>query len=357
MKNVIVSTYCDWDNYGSIMQSLGLKRALQSLGFESKIVIDHPAPPSQYIPSLKISGNMVLNMRKLYAYTKKDLIGNKYKASNKFINDNVDILYYNNYETLKNNPPEADYYIAGSDQIWRPSSCHPVFFLDFVEDKSKRASYAASMGNTKIPDEKRQIFTDFVNSFEHISVREQDNAEAIATVSDKELSVNIDPAYLLSKDEWQKYEKPYPIKKPYILLYALYWDKSFNKELKELHKKTGYDIVAICGGLSKIWANKKLFDVDPGQFIWLIDNAEAVISSSFHGVSFSLIFNKKLAAVINPALPSRITNLFASLGVKNSAITDVCSVDTSFYTNTNEIIKTKKEEALKYLSKVCSDDE
>lgn len=357
MKNVIVSTYCDWNNYGSIMQSLGLKRTLKSLGLESKIVMDHPAPPAQYIPSLKISGNMVLNMRNFYAYFKKDLIESKYKASNKFINDYVDILYYNNYETLKNNPPQADYYIAGSDQIWRPSSCHPVFFLDFVEDKSKRASYAASMGNTKIPDEKRQIFTDFVNSFEYISVREQDNAEAIASVSDKNVGVHIDPAYLLTKQEWQEFEKPYPIKKPYILLYALYWDKSYNKQLKKLHKKTGYDIVAICGGLSKIWANKKLFDVDPGQFIWLIDNAEAVISSSFHGVSFSIIFNKKLAAVVNPALPSRITNLFSSLCVENSNITDVCSTDTSFYTKTNEIIKNKKEEALKYLSKVCSDDE
>ncbi len=357
MKNIVVSTYCDWNNYGSIMQSIGLKKALSSLGFNSKIVIDHPAPPSQYIPSLKISGNMVLNMRNFYAYIKKDLIGRKYKESVKFINDNVDILYYNNYETLKNNPPKADFFIAGSDQIWRPSSCHPVFFLDFVEEKSKRISYAASMGNTNIPENKKQIFTDFVNSFDHISVRENDNAEAIATVSDKTVNVHIDPAYLLSKDEWQKYEKPYSIEKPYILLYALYWDKSFNKELKKLHKKTGYDIVAICGGLSKVWANKKLYDVDPGQFIWLIDNAEAVISSSFHGVSFSIIFNKKLAAVINPNLPSRITNLLSTLGVENSGITDVCSLDTSFYTKTNEIIKQKKEDALKYLSKVCNDDE
>ena len=71
MKNVIVSTYCDWNNYGSIMQSLGLKHTLKTLGLESKIVMDHPSPPAQYIPSLKISGNMVLNMRNLYAYTKK----------------------------------------------------------------------------------------------------------------------------------------------------------------------------------------------------------------------------------------------------------------------------------------------
>lgn len=357
MKNVIVSTYCDWNNYGSIMQSIGLKHTLKSLGLESSIVIDHPAPPSQYIPSLNISSNMVLNMRNVYAYLKRDFIARKYKASNEFINENVDILYYNDYETLKSNPPQADCFIAGSDQIWRPSSCHPVFFLDFVEEKHKRASYAASMGNTRIPNDKKQVFADFVNSFEYISVREQDNAEVIASVSDKKVVVHIDPAYLLSKEEWQKYEKPYPIKKPYILLYALYWDKHLNKELKRLHKKTGYDIVAICGGLSKVWANQKLFDVDPGQFIWLIDHAEAVVSSSFHGVSFSIIFNKKFAAVINPALPSRITNLFSFLGAQNSKITDVCSADTSFYTHTNEIIKAQKERSLQYLSKVCSDDE
>lgn len=354
MKNVIVSTYCDWNNYGSIMQSLGLKTALSSLGYESSLVIDHPAPPSQYIPSLKISGNIVACMRNFYAYMKKDLISRKYNESNKFINDNVDILYYNNYETLKNNPPEADFFIAGSDQIWRPSSCHPVFFLDFVAEGQKRISYAASMGSTRIPENKKDIFTELVNSFDCISVREADNAEAIATVSDKPVSIHIDPAFLLSKEEWQKYSKPYPIKKPYILLYALYWDKALNKQIKALHKKTGYDVVAICNGLSKVWANKKLFDVDPGQFIWLIDNAESVISSSFHGVSFSIIFNKKLAAVINPALPSRITNLLDMLGVQNSSITEVCSHNTAFFSNTNSIIQSKKEEALKYLTEVCS---
>lgn len=354
MKNIIVSTYCDWNNYGSIMQSLGLKTALSSLGFESKLAIDHPAPPSQYIPSLKISGNIVSCMRNFYAYMKKDLISRKYRDSNKFINDNIDILYYNNYETLKSNPPKADYFIAGSDQIWRPSSCHPVFFLDFVDEEYKRISYAASMGSTKIPENKKELFAELVNSFDHISVREADNAEAIATVSNKPVDIHIDPAFLVSKEDWQKYAKPYPIDKPYILLYALYWDKELNKQVKELHKKTGYEVVAICNGLSKVWASKKLFDVDPGQFIWLIDHAEAVISSSFHGVSFSIIFNKKLAAVINPALPSRITNLLDMLKVENSNIVDVCFENTEFYTTTNNIIQSKKEDALKYLAEVCS---
>lgn len=354
MKNVIVSTYCDWNNYGSIMQSLGLKTALSSIGFNSKIVIDHPAPPAQYIPSLKISKNIVSCMRNFYAYTKKDLISCKYRDSNKFINDNIDILYYNNYETLKSSPPKADYFIAGSDQIWRPSSCHPVFFLDFVDEQHKRISYAASMGSTKIPENKKELFAELVNSFDHISVREADNAEAIATVSNKPIDIHIDPAFLVSKEDWQKYAKPYPIDKPYILLYALYWDKELNKQVKELHKKTGCMVVAICNGLSKVWANKKLFDVDPGQFIWLIDNAEAVISSSFHGVSFSIIFNKKLAAVINPSLPSRITNLLNFLKVENSNIVDVCSKNTEFYTNTNKVILNKKEDALKYLTEVCS---
>ena len=357
MKKICVSTYCDWNNYGSMMQTIGLKTMLTELGYKSIVVQDKPAPASKLQFSLHICKNPMATIKNIYSYTKRKKIAAKYENTLNFMRDNIDISYYNDYDVLKNNPPYADFYIAGSDQIWRPQSCHPVFFLDFVPEGKKRISYAASMGNTNIPENKIQVFKDFVNKFDHISVREKDNAECIKEIVGKEAQIHIDPAYLNDVEQWRKYEKPYDIKGPYILLYALYWDKKLNKELKRLHKKTGLPIVAICNGLSRAWANKKLFDVDPGQFLWLIDHAEAVISSSFHGVSLSIIFNKKLAAVINPALPSRITNILKNLEVENSTIEKVFDADTSFYENTNKLILNQKQKSIDYLKKVLRDDE
>ena len=357
MKKICVSTYCDWNNYGSILQSIGFKKMLYKLGYTSVLVQDKPAPPANFQASLHICKNPMANIKNIYLYAKRKKVSLKYRNSLKFMRENVDILYYNNYDVLKNNPPEADYYIAGSDQIWRPQTCHPVFFLDFVSQDKKRISYAASMGNTNMPEAKKEIFKDFINLFDYISVREKDNVKFIKETVCKETEIHIDPAFLINADQWRKYKKTYDIQGPYILLYALYWDVNLNKQLKQLHRKTGLPIVAICNGLSRIWANKKLFDVDPGQFLWLVDHAEAVVTSSFHGVAFSIIFNKKLAAVVNPKLPSRIENILQTLRVKNSSIDGLMQVNTDFYENTNKRILEEQQKSINYLKKALEYNE
>lgn len=65
------------------------------------------------------------------------------------------------------------------------------------------------------------------------------------------------------------------------------------QKLKELHEKTGYKIVSIQNSLRPIYANKRVMDIGPKQFLWLMDHAEAVVTSSFHGTAFSVIFNKR----------------------------------------------------------------
>ncbi len=356
MEKVCVATYCDWNNYGSMMQSIGLKNSLKKLGYESFIVKDSPAPPSKYRSSLHISKSPKALICNAYKHSKRSFISKKYENTINFMNKNIDICYYNNYSALAQNPPKADHYIAGSDQIWKFRIYRPLFFLDFVPEFKKRISYSASMGVANIPEKNKEKFSEVINKFDYISVREIDNKELIEQYTDKAVDVHIDPAFLCTADEWREYEHPYDIKKPYILLYTIYWDKELNRELKKLHKKTGLDVVAICNGASTIWANQKLFDVDPGQFLWLIDNAEAVITSSFHGTSFSIIFNKKLAAVINPSAPSRINYLLSRLSVNNSSIENVTDVDLSFYEQTNENIAKARDESMEYLKRVLSDE-
>lgn len=355
MKKACVVTYCEWNSYGSIMQSIGLKKALNSIDCQSFIVKDKPAPATNIKTSLVLGKNPKRLLANLYNNALRKKTDSRYLKAVEFINENVDVVYHNDYEALQKNLPKADIYIAGSDQIWHPDLCKPLFFLDFLKDDAKRLSYAASMGVTRIKSEKEQEFAHKVSKFDSFSVREDEMIAVIGRYTDKDISVHIDPTFLISADQWRELEEEYVLKKPYILVYAIYWDDKLNKELKKLHKKSGYDIVALCTGFSKVWANKKIYDASPGQFIWLIDHAEAVVSSSFHGVAFALNFNKKLSAVVNPESPSRINSILNKFNANSNMISDVCDFDLDNYSLVNEKIETERSLALGYLKEIVNE--
>jgi hypothetical protein len=72
----------------------------------------------------------------------------------------------------------------------------------------------------------------------------------------------------------------------------LYWDKSLNKQIKKLKKDSGYKVIGVfTSGFNRVCCDIKLRDVGVDEFLWLVDNAEAVITSSFHGAVFSTIFD------------------------------------------------------------------
>ena len=352
MKKAYTVTYCEWSSFGSILQSLGLQKTLSKLGVEGRILKDTNQPDNKY----KSTPLKSINPKAILIWFFKHLIKNKTKKTYNdnlvFMQDNIKIEYAGSYENILSNPPKANFFIAGSDQIWHPDLCKPLFFLDFVRDKTPRISYAASMGKTTVSENKEPVFSKLIKNFDSISVRESDTAPIISSYCNKEKNVNIDPTFLLSAEEWRKYQSEYKIKEPYILVYSIYWNSSLNKQLKDLSKKTGLKIYSISSGLDKVYANKKLYDVNVAEFLWLIDNAQYVITSSFHGVAFSTIFNKHFSAVINPQLPSRIKSLTDLLSIPIIDISQLAEKSETFdYKTINKNIEYEKIKSIEYLSK------
>lgn len=82
---------------------------------------------------------------------------------------------YNSFQELLNNPPEADIYFCGSDQIWNTqikNGLDPAFYCDFAPMKAIRASYAASFSISQIPKEHESFVKSQINKLNYISVRE-----------------------------------------------------------------------------------------------------------------------------------------------------------------------------------------
>ena len=196
-----------------------------------------------------------------------------------------------------------------------------------------------------------------LKNFDSISVREEDMVPVIQKYIDKHVLQHIDPTFLISAAEWRRYENRYDIKKPYILVYALYWDRGLNDCLKKLHKKTGYQIISIQDGIRPIYANKRVLDAGPEEFLWLIDHAQAVVTSSFHGTAFSVIFNKSFYPVLNPNAPSRINSLVKTLHIPIAATLNMLMDFSPDYTKVNNYIKREKQRSIDYLRREIFDNE
>lgn len=351
-KKICVSTYCNWTSYGSILQTLGLKLFLKEMGVSSFVVIDEVIPPPKKSMIKFKNGfkSFLVELFQFFIYKKRL---NKYNKNTLFIEHNIDIFYFNNYEDLKSNTPHADLYLSGSDQVFNPTKIKPSFFLDYVNERNKRLTYGCSMGVIKIPLGSEKTFSKLINNFDYLSLREEDNIDVIKKYNLKAKFIrNIDPTLLINRTIWEKYETPYNgIGKNFILLYPLFWDKNFNKELKRLHKITKTPIVAICGGLNKVYANKRLYDVGVNEFIWLVHHAQSVITSSFHGLAFSLIFKKNFSVVVNPDSSSRISSLLKLFNIRPLEIFELNykSID---YTQFDNLLEEEIKKSENYLQEV-----
>ena len=351
MKKIKIVTYCTWTSIGSVLQALGMKKALEELNFKSEIWLNSRNNDftKTRVHSVK---SFVKRCYDILIYKKRKRAHQKRIG---FINENIDIEYYNDYNDLeiKAQNDDSEIVLAGSDQIWSPLKDDPVFFLDFVINK-KKVSYAASMGVTKIDPDKVEKFNNRINTFDFISVREEECVAAIQPLTLKDVCVHIDPTFLVSAEGWRNYSEKYNIKGPYILLYMLFWDKSCQSKIKKLKKETGLPVYAITNTLSGVWADKCLYDVGISEFLWLIDNAKYVITSSFHGATFSVIFNKKFASVINPKSPSRLKNLHRVFSIPEIDIEDLNKIQDFDYKQINQIIISEKEKSMSYLKRILS---
>lgn len=354
MKQVCICTFCVWSSYGSMLQAYGLQYALKQMDCRGFIASTKPVPAKDWtFPGLKSRSvkGLVVDLHRMLISGK---LKRKYSACSSFIRRNVNIEYFGSFDALAQDPPPADAYLAGSDQVWNPRKMDPAFFLEFVPEGYPRITYGASMGIPKISADREADFRRLVGRFDHISLRERDNVPVVGAYRDLPPEVHIDPVFLVPQAHWRQMEQPYPIDGPYILVYPIYWDKRLNRQLKALHERTGKTIVAVLGQTQQVYANRRIYDASPEQFLWLIDHADAVISSSFHGIAMSLLFEKQFAAVIDPKSASRLSCLLETLEAKNSTIGELTADRVLDPDALRQKICRERDRSMAYLRKVLN---
>lgn len=344
-------------NYGAVLQAYALKRKIEELGAAAS-VIDYINPKDEKGYKLIQTSNLKSFVSSLLKYVfrkKKDIKFINFR--NKYLDLTSEIKTKETLQSLNN---QFDIFITGSDQVWNYNITggDMSYLLDFA-NIGKRNSYAASFGVVNIEEKYKKRYSDLLNSFTNIAVRENAGAKIIREICHKKVPVVLDPTLLLDEVEWEKIAKPYKEDK-YILIYLLEPSKEIYKMAEKLAEGFNLKIIVISVDFRSYKFSKKyncVLTAGPEEFLGLFMNAEYVLTNSFHGTVFSIIFNKKLIVdyLKDKGRNTRLENILHLFNLENRVLKNdnysmLCK-DIN-YENVNVILNNERKKSINYLKKV-----
>lgn len=323
MKTLTITLH-DTDNCGSSLQSYALQHFLLQNNIQNEII--------DYIPEyVKNNGNPIRTLIRKIIFFKDSYVRDKKfkKFKREFLV--VTKKKYKNITDLKNERFDCDCLITGSDQLWNSNyKCgqDPAFYLNFSDD-IRKVAYAVSLGKEIIPADNLKILSDNCNNYKWVSVREKSSVEQIKDIFSN-ISVDhvCDPVLLNPASDYDKIKKNDLINCKYILVYmAQIPDTQYmNNIIKLLKKKYDVKVVLIGSYRNRCNSDIHIRNIDPGDFLSLIYNAEFIISNSFHATMFSLIYEKQFISILPDKNGARIKEILDKVNLKNN------------YINANEVI-------------------
>lgn len=330
MSKIGIVTFFQSYNYGVWLQAYATQKYLEKNGFSVEIVNYTNRHDDEKLRYSYKEGN---NIKGYFTSFIKSILFGKVRYYNKGFKKYLSKFYnlskehFSDVKDMKN--VEYDCLIAGSDQIWNPEitsgRLDKGFLLQFGNAK-KRISYASSIGSNRVRNEDKKLFERAFKNFNAISVRETFAAEELKEVTNKIIKVVCDPTFLLRKEDWLEFAALYSTitvsnNEKYILTYFISPDKYTDRYInlvKAYSNKFGLSIWAIqFSSYYKGGCNKKILGASIADFIKLMNNAEIVITDSFHGVALSLNLNKNFVAIENQGNPMRTRNLLKQLGISD----------------------------------------
>lgn len=283
-------------NHGARLQACALQHYLKSHGAEVEIVDYRPwyvlfFGRLWYNPrlSLRLWAKFFIFFRR-----RRDAV-RRYAAfehfSQRYLRRTACI--YGSQEALNENPPQADIYIAGSDQIWNTTfrnGTDEVYYLDFGSTAVKRISYAASFGVPWLAEGCESFVKEHLEAFDTISVREMSGMNIISSLGFECRRV-VDPVFLLSATEWDNLLGCRDSSEDYILVYDIVNSRDIKRIARRMASIYGCKIYS-ASARRITYADRCYPQSAPDRFVELVKNARCVLGNSYHGASFAMIYRR-----------------------------------------------------------------
>ncbi len=347
-------------NYGAVLQTYALQEIINKLGGNCTVLDYRNELLESKHREMKLS-----NCRSLKDYIKVILLSSsynrKYKLFREFSNNflNLSTPFYHIKE-LEEIVQVYDKFITGSDQVWNHNitNTDPAYFLSFVGDGFKKNSYAASFGISEIEENKKDIYYKHLSNFNNMSVREKQGAKIIKQLLDRDVEIVLDPTMLLTKEDWYSIDKSIEKHKDYILIYGFGNSKTQMEFARKLSQKSGYKILQISNPYYKQRGIIYEKHPSPQEFLGLFKDAKYIITNSFHGTAFSIIFNKEFFTELLPRTSGVNSRLEDILGLFDLRDRLILSDDISIcnnpidYDRVNKLVEHERAKSTDILKKI-----
>jgi len=356
-------------NFGGILQNYALQTVLKRMGHEV-VTID----PNQYIKTtwktpLHVLKRFIINhliMRRnidpIWEYRKNNKLRKLESNTGRFIKKHIKVCKYNIINEI--DITSFDAFIVGSDQVWRPQyniGRLTNMFLDFTEGTNiKRVAYAASFGTEEweFSEEETNKCKKLLERFDGISVREDSGVELCNKYFNREAIHVLDPTMLLTKEDYMKLFASNNSQREgkNLFYYILDEEKSKTDYIKEEAIKMGLDTFTVnaCVDMNSIKAISQRIQPPVEDWLKAFQDAEYVITDSFHGTVFSILFNKPFTVILNEKRGSaRIDSLLKMFHLEQRLHRSNCLKDNPCidWNIVNGILSTKRKEAFEFISK------
>lgn len=318
-------------NYGAVLQCYALQRYLTEAGHEVSVVDYRPRSVADGYRWFDIRRFWGSTPARLWRKTTSELkvVGSRrrrYAAFDSFVSASLNLTtHVNDPASMSALADDFDLIIAGSDQIWNSrltDGIDPIYWGAFERNQgTSMISYAASMedGFTK---ETADAVSSLLSAFDALSVREASLKDALEPyLCGRKVSTVVDPTLLLNGEQWSSLASEPLITEPYLLFYQVRRSEPARDAAIELARRKGLRPVFI-SAKPELENSPEVAEASPEQFVSLFKNASFVVTTSFHGTVFSLIFEKDFICMpVQDGRNSRQENLLSDVGLSERNIT------------------------------------
>ena len=328
MKIGLLTFHCA-QNYGAVLQCYATQEFLKSKGYDVEVVDyrpDYLLKPYRLFNTQRLTcGNPITSAINLV----KELIQFPRRcyrqwAYHRFTKKYLALSNLVNKETI---PAHYDTYIVGSDQIWNPKLTHgfdDAYFCRFAFPKNDKRyiAYAASMEAKELTVEAQQYYKESLSHFDSVSVREGNLTQLLQPLTQREITQVLDPTLMADSGIWNNFSTLHPVrkKKKYVVIYQGRSNKVSERIAKDIAKQVGGEVVILSTWFS-LSRGESYLNVGPDKFVDIIRHAACVITTSFHGTAFSIIFNRPFYTLrMNDGADTRSQSLLESLNLQDRMI-------------------------------------
>jgi len=353
-----ILTFHSAHNYGAVLQAYASQEIIGKLGYDCEI-IDYrpdylirqrvfPRPENRsFIVNMKIMAEGLLS---IYWRFKR------YRGFEKFMHKSLHLSAERFGPEKFRSDNNYDRFVMGSDQIWNirlTKGFDDLYWGNFTtRDGAKKISYAASMSNYELDDIQKTRMTALLGNFSSIGVREEALRTFIHDLTDRQVTTVLDPVFLLDAAGWRKISKPPQRKRKYILMYCIDLRDDVNRIARKLAGEMDADVIELGMGVDRKAFSNPYQTADPAEFLGLFDQAEFVVTSSFHGTAFAVLFNKPFYSLAHGNdKDTRQRTVLNNLGIPDRFISRDASPEYSLisYGEVNNKLQQLREDSVNFL--------